>query len=98
MNTFDSLLTMTTLCTESELATLASKCKELMEDHERIKRNELRVQLMENLQTPLTIFSIIASSLLFKTPTIPDGLLASVLLMIAISKLSSGYTATLISF
>jgi len=47
---FDSLLAMTALLNDTELEALANKCQELIADRERIKRNELRQELMENLQ------------------------------------------------
>ena len=49
-STFDSLLAMTALCNEDELRALADKCQNLIADRERIKREELRQELMENLQ------------------------------------------------
>lgn len=49
-STFDSLLAMTALCNDDELRTLANKCQTLIADRERIKREELRQELMENLQ------------------------------------------------
>lgn len=49
-STFDSLLAMTALCNDAELRTLADKCQNLIADRERIKREELRHELMENLQ------------------------------------------------
>lgn len=47
---FDSLLAMTTLLNNQELEALAFKCEELIKDRERIKREELRHELMGNLQ------------------------------------------------
>ena len=47
---FDSLLAMTALLNNQELEALALKCEELIKDRERIKREELRQELMENLQ------------------------------------------------
>lgn len=47
---FDSLFAMTALLNDTELQALANKCQQLIADRERIKRNELRMQLMENLQ------------------------------------------------
>ena len=47
---FDSLFAMTALLNDTELQALADKCQELIADRERIKRNELRQELMENLQ------------------------------------------------
>ena len=47
---FDSLLTMTALLNNEELEVLAFKCEELIKDRERIKREELRQELMGNLQ------------------------------------------------
>ena len=46
----DSLLTMTALLNDTELRALADKCQNLIADRERIKREELRHELMENLQ------------------------------------------------
>ena len=46
----DSLLAMTALLTNNELEALANKCQNLIADRERIKREELRQELMENLQ------------------------------------------------
>ena len=47
---FDSLLAMTALLNNQELEALAFKCEELIKDRERIQREELRQELMENLQ------------------------------------------------
>ena len=47
---FDSLFAMTALLNDTELQALADKCQQLIADRERIKRNELRQKLMENLQ------------------------------------------------
>jgi len=47
---FDSLSAMTALLNDDELRALANKCQSLIADRERIKRNELRQELMENLQ------------------------------------------------
>lgn len=47
---FDSLLAMTALLNNQELEALAFKCEELIKDRERIEREELRQELMENLQ------------------------------------------------
>lgn len=47
---FDSLFAMTALLNDTELQALANKCQNLIADRERIKRNELRQKLMENLQ------------------------------------------------
>ena len=47
---FDSLFAMTALLNDTELQALADKCQELIADRERIKRNELRQELMKNLQ------------------------------------------------
>ena len=47
---FDSLFTMTALLNNQELEALAVKCEELIKDRERIKREELRQELMGNLQ------------------------------------------------
>lgn len=51
-STFDSLLAMTALCNDAELRALADKCQNLIadRDRERIKREELRQELMGNLQ------------------------------------------------
>ena len=49
-STFDSLLAMTALCNDDELHALADKCQNLIADRERIKREELRQELMGNLQ------------------------------------------------
>lgn len=47
---FDSLFAMTALLNDTELQALANKCQKLIADRERIKRNELRQELMKNLQ------------------------------------------------
>ena len=47
---FDSLLAMTALLNNEELEALAFKCEELIKDRERIRREELRHELMGNLQ------------------------------------------------
>ena len=47
---FDSLLAMTARLNNQELEALAFKCEELLKDRERIQREELRQELMENLQ------------------------------------------------
>jgi len=47
---FDSLFAMTALLTDTELQALTNKCQQVIADRERIKRNELRQKLMENLQ------------------------------------------------
>ena len=47
---FDSLFAMTTLLNDAELRALADKCQNLIADRERIKREELRQELMENFQ------------------------------------------------
>ena len=47
---FDSLLAMTALLNNEELEALAFKCEELIKDRERIKREKLRQELIENLQ------------------------------------------------
>ena len=47
---FDSLSAMTALLNDTELQALADKCQKLIADRERIKREELRQELMENLQ------------------------------------------------
>jgi len=49
-STFDSLLAMTALCNDAELRALADKCQNLIADRERIKREELRQELLGNLQ------------------------------------------------
>lgn len=46
----DSLFAMTALLNDDELRTLANKCHNLIADRERIKREELRQELMGNLQ------------------------------------------------
>lgn len=51
---FDSLLAMTALLNNQELEALAFKCEELIKDRERIQREELRQELMENLQKVLS--------------------------------------------
>lgn len=51
---FDSLFAMTALLNDTELEALANKCQQLIADRERIKRNELRQKLMENLQNALS--------------------------------------------
>lgn len=51
---FDSLLATTALLNNDELKALANKCQSLIADRERIKRNELRQELMENLQKALS--------------------------------------------
>lgn len=47
---FDSLFAMTALLNNDELRALADKCQNLIADRERVKREELRQELMENLQ------------------------------------------------
>ena len=47
---FDSLFAMTALLNDTELQALANKCQNLIADRERIKREELRQELMGNLQ------------------------------------------------
>ena len=47
---FDSLFAMIALLNDTELKALADKCQKLIADRERIKRNELRQELMGNLQ------------------------------------------------
>lgn len=47
---FDSLFAMTALLNDTELRALADRCQNLIADRERIKREELRQELMENLQ------------------------------------------------
>lgn len=51
---FDSLFAMTALLNDTELQALANKCQQLIVDRERIKRNELRQELMENLQKAIS--------------------------------------------
>ena len=51
---FDSLCAMTALLNDAELRALADKCQNLIADRERIKREELRQELMENLQKALS--------------------------------------------
>ena len=50
----DSLLAMTALLNDTELQILTNKCQKLIADRERIRRNELRQELMRNLQTALS--------------------------------------------
>lgn len=47
---FDSLLAMTAMLNDAELRALADKCQYLIADRERIQREELRRELMGNLQ------------------------------------------------
>lgn len=47
---FDSLFAMTALLNDTELRALADKCQNLIADRERIRREELGQELMENLQ------------------------------------------------
>lgn len=47
---FNSLVAMTALLNDTELRALADKCQNLIADRERIKREELRKKLIENLQ------------------------------------------------
>ena len=47
---FDSLLAMTALCNDTELQALTDKCQQLIADREHTKREELRQELMANLQ------------------------------------------------
>lgn len=47
---FDSLLATTAMLNDAELRALADKCQNLIADRERIRREELRQELMENLQ------------------------------------------------
>ena len=47
---FDSLIAMTALLSDDELHALADKCKNLAADRERIRRNELREEVIKNLQ------------------------------------------------
>lgn len=51
---FDSLFAMTALLNNAELRALADKCQNLIADRERIKREELRQELMGNLQKALS--------------------------------------------
>ena len=51
---FDTLFDMTTLLNDAELRALADKCQNLIADRERIKREELRQELMENLQKAIS--------------------------------------------
>lgn len=51
---FDSLCSMTALLNDTELQTLAYKCQQLIADRERIKRKELRQELMDNLQKAIS--------------------------------------------
>lgn len=51
---FDTLFDMTTLLNDAELRALTDKCQNLIADRERIKREELRQKLMENLQNALS--------------------------------------------
>ena len=51
---FDSLYSMTALLNDTELQAFAYKCQQLIADRERIKRNELRQELMENLQKAIS--------------------------------------------
>ena len=46
----DMLLDMTTLLNDTELHALADKCQNLITDRERTKREELRQELLGNLQ------------------------------------------------
>ena len=46
----DSLFAMTTLLNDAELHALADKCNNLIADRERVQREKLRHELMENLQ------------------------------------------------
>jgi hypothetical protein len=50
ISNFDSLSAMTALLNNDELQALAKKCQKLIADRERIKRDELRQELTENLQ------------------------------------------------
>jgi hypothetical protein len=50
----DSLLAMTALLNDTELEALANRCQKLIADRERIKREELRRELMRNLQKALS--------------------------------------------
>lgn len=47
---FDSLFATITLLNDAELRALADKCQNLIADRERIRREELRRELLENLQ------------------------------------------------
>ena len=49
-SSFDSLCAMTALLNDAELQALANKCQKLIADHQRIAREELRQELMGNLQ------------------------------------------------
>ena len=51
---FDSLSAMTALLNDDELRALADKCQSLIADRERIKREELRQELMGNLQKAIS--------------------------------------------
>ena len=51
---FDSLLAMTAMFTDTELQALADKCQTLITNREQIKRNQLRQELMENLQKTIS--------------------------------------------
>ena len=53
-STFDSLLAMTALCNDAELQALADKCQNLIADRQRIQREELRQELMGNLQKAIS--------------------------------------------
>ena len=47
---FDSLSAMTALLNDAELRALADKCQNLIADREHVQREELRQDLMRNLQ------------------------------------------------
>ena len=47
---FDTLFEMAALLNDTELRALTDKCQNLIADRERTKREELRQELMENLQ------------------------------------------------
>lgn len=50
MHNYFEFASQIALLEDHELLDLANRCKSLYNDRERIKRDELRVQLMENLQ------------------------------------------------
>ena len=47
---FEQISALTALLTDNELEALAFKCEDLIKDRQRIKREELRQELMGNLQ------------------------------------------------
>ena len=51
---FDSLLAMTAMLNDAELQALSNKCQSLIADHERIRRNELKQELIDNLQKAIS--------------------------------------------